>query len=45
MGYCNPTSNAETFAEATPVSDVEKRIPGINLAAIAVFPSAANNFV
>ena len=45
MGYCSPTSSAETFAEATPVSEVEKRIPGVNLAAIAVFPSAASNFV
>ena len=45
MGYCSPTSRADTFAEAIPVSDVENRIPGISLAAMDDLPSAASSLM
>ena len=37
-------SIAETFADATPVSDVTNLIPGINFEAMVVLPWAINTF-
>ena len=44
MGYCSPTSSADTLAEAIPVSEVVNRIPGVSLAATVFCPWASNSF-